>query len=167
MAEDIVEETLDAAYQLFTPKAGGIVDRHRKETARREAAAEEQRNINERVEERSYRAVKVSPLMPEVISPYTFLIPAGASEQILPASPYRSRITIVVPTVGGVAWLTKDAGSALTVLIAGGIGPCPGYPLAQLNGALPFYTRGQMWAVNVGGTAIQVSVLPEIYAPES
>lgn len=151
---DEIEHDLE---ELFPPRPGGIVDRHRKKKAAEAAAAAEREHEDERVEEPAYRAVKVAPESPEVLSAITYSIGAGAYAQVLPLSPYRYRALVSVVTSSASVTLAKDSGAAL-----GGVG----FILANANGIIPVYSRGQLWAYNAGGSTVQVSVLAEMYAPE-
>lgn len=92
--EEMLEHGIEDVEGIFTPKPGGMVDRHRAERARREAAQREQENADERVEERAFRAVKTTLLAPEVMIAQTVTIPAGGNAPILPLSPYRFRATL-------------------------------------------------------------------------
>lgn len=99
MAETIgqeLEHVVEEVEQAFTPKPGGMIERHRQEKARREAANQERENEAERVEERSYKAVKTALLSPELGIPSAVTIPAGGNAIILPISPYRFRATLNV-----------------------------------------------------------------------
>lgn len=149
-AEEVVDE-------LFPPKPGGLVDRHRQRRAANQAREDEERERRERVEESSYKAIKVTPESPEVFTAQTLSIAAGQQASILPANPYRYRAIILVVTAASTVILAKDSSAAL-----GG----NGFTLAA-GTPLPVYTRAQVYAFNPGGAAVQVSVLAEIYAPEN
>src|ERR1700684_2725708 len=116
-AEDVVEDAVEIVEEIFLPKPGGMVSRHQAEKARREAAAEESKNVSHRVEEPSYKAVKTATVKPESFVTNMVTIAPGAFAQILPLSPYRYRATIIVATPAGTAVLAKDSSAAL-----GGIG---------------------------------------------
>jgi hypothetical protein len=137
---------------VFHPKPGGMVDRHRQERARREAAEAEAQNVSERVEEQSYKAVKVAPESPEVVACNSVNVPAGGTAQVLPGSPYRYRVTLIASAT---VILGKDSSQAL-----GG----SGFPLPA-NVPLVLVTRSQLWAFATG--AATVGVIAELYAPES
>lgn len=156
MSENFAEQIIEDVEDLFHPKPGGIVDRHRQERARREAAEQEAENVSQRVEEASYKAVKVAVQSPEVFSPAVFTIGPGGDAQILPLSRYRSRATILVVTAASSIILAKDNGASLS---ANGLPLPTGIPFT-VNG------RGQLWAHNPGGATVQVGVLSELYAPE-
>jgi hypothetical protein len=155
--EDIIEEIIEEVEELFPPKPGGIVDRHRKKKAAEEAAKKDAEHANERIEEYSYKAVKVAPESPEIVSAITYTIGAGQYAQILPNSPYRYRATINLTTSGQFVILAKDSSAAL-----GGTGFVLG-----ANQLMPVYTRAQLYAYNYGASNVQVSVFAEIYAPEA
>jgi hypothetical protein len=142
--------------ELFPPKPGGMVDRHRKRMAAQKAANDQAEHEAEAIEAPSYKAVKVAPESPEIFAPMTYTIAAGASQMILPNSPYRYRATICLVTAATTVTLAKDSGAAL-----GGVGFVlgPSMPIAV-------YSRGQLWAYNSTGSPVQVSVLAELYAPE-
>lgn len=138
----------------FQPKPGGIVDRHRKEKARREEAQREKENADEPVEEAAFKSVKTMQLAPDTFSVNIITIPAGGTAQILPLSKYRYRATITVITAASTVFLAKDQGAALNGV---------GFPLATgLN--LTLTGRGQLWGSSVA--TIQVAVIAELYAPE-
>lgn len=157
---EVIEETVEAVVQdvedFFPHKPGGMIDRMRKERARREAAQHEAENEAERVEEHSYKAVKVSVVQPEAFSTNTFIILPGGYAQILPLSPYRNRATVICSTPESTMVLAKDSSAAL-----GGVGfPMPnGIPW-------PFNARAQLYAYNPGANPISVSVIVELNAPE-
>jgi hypothetical protein len=156
---DIVEEIehdVEVAVDAFLPKSGGLVDRHRKEKARREAAQKDREQIDERIEESGYRSVKIVQLSPEIFATNVVNIPAAGSSMILPNSPYRYRATIAVITTGQTIIISKDSGAALSGI---------GFPLIQGNNPLPVYGRGQLYASCAN--ACQVAVIAEIYAPEN
>lgn len=115
---DLVEDIEDEIAVLFPPKPGGMVDRWRKEHAKRQAEEEEARNTSERVEERGYKAVKTVHLSPEVIAAIPITIPALTSALLLPLSPYRYRSTvnIVTPSVNGIQ-ANPGAGHSLTYIL--------------------------------------------------
>jgi hypothetical protein len=154
MAEDIIDEVEN--FLVPTPKPGGLIDRHRKERARREEAQQEQQNIDAKVEQQSYKAVKVAQQSPEVFAPQNITIQPGGVSVLLTNNPYRFRATIILSTAASTVVLCKDQGAAIS-----GNGPSlpTGIPL-------PLYGRGQLWGYNPGGSAIQVGVIAETYAPE-
>jgi hypothetical protein len=148
---DIVEEVIEDVEGVFKPRPGGMVDLHRQNKARREEAARERENSDERQEEHGYKSVKVTSLSPEVVASNTVVIPANGVGMVLPNSPYRCRATIIssVPVI-----LAKDASAAL-----GGVG----YPLAASTPFL-YGARAQLWAFST--STATVSTLAELYAPE-
>jgi hypothetical protein len=161
MAEDLIKEAEQVIEEIieFPVKPGGVIDRHRQEKARREAAQREREQAEEREEEQSYKAVKTIVLAPEIISAQTVPIPIGGQAQIAPAMSYRYAVTIMLVPITGqtpTIVLAKDAGQALS-----GIG-------FTLSAGIPvrFTHRAQMYAFNPSAQAVQVSVLAEIYAPE-
>lgn len=149
-AEEMVEE-------MFPPKPGGLVDRHRQRKAAEKAAEDEAANRQEHVEQPSYRAVKVAPESPEVFTTNIINVPSDGVVQILPQSPYRYKAFIQSITTGATIAIARDSGSAL-----GGIG----FPLA-VNLPIILDTRAQVWAYNSGASAAQVAVIAELYAPEN
>lgn len=153
---EVFEAFEEAVEEHFPPKPGGLVDRHRKRVADQEAANAQAEHEAESIEGPSYKAVKVAPESPEVFSPMTYTIAAGASAMILPNSPYRYRATINLVTAASTVVLAKDSGAAL-----GGVGFILGP-----TGPYPVYSRAQLWAYNSTGSSIQVSVMAELYAPE-
>lgn len=154
MEESIPERIADEIEELFQPKPGGLVDTHRKRVAR-EAERAQEINTDEGIEQPSYKAIKVAPQSPEIFSAITYNIGAGANIPILPASPYRYRATIMNITAASVAIIAKDSGAAISGV---GFNLPPNIPIV-------LFTRAQVVAFSP--TAIQVSVIAEIYAPES
>jgi hypothetical protein len=158
--EDIIGEIEDTviadAELLFPSKPGGIVDRHRRERARRAAALAEQENIDQRVEGASFKAVKVAQQAPEVFTALTYTIPAGGSAPVLPLGPYRNRALLLVITSGATVILAKDQGQAIS---------SNGFTLPA-GTVLTLTTRAQVYAFNNTGATVQVSVAVESYAPE-
>jgi hypothetical protein len=150
-------ERLENDVADFEPKPGGIVDTWRKNEERKAVAAEEAENTAEKVEESSYKAVKVTELSPEIVSAITYNIPAGQYAMVLPASPYRYRATIqVITNASGYGILCKDQSAALSA---------QGYIIYN-NQPTVVHTRAQLWCYNDTTETMQVSVLAEIYAPE-
>lgn len=97
-ANDTAEGIIDLAEDIFEfhPKPGGMVDQHRKKRHRDEIATREAAQEAERVEERGYQAVKVTPLSPEVFSSLTYTLQPGGKQQVLPHSPYRHRAIVML-----------------------------------------------------------------------
>lgn len=151
--EGFIEEE---AEHFFKPKAGGLVDRFRQEEARLRAAEQEKLHIDERVEERSYKAVKVAIQSPEVLSAGTISIAAGDAVLVLPLSPYRYRCCLQVVTATQSLILAKDKGAAIS---ANGFVLSAGYLLYT-------HTRAQLWAFNDTTSIVQISFMSELYAPE-
>jgi hypothetical protein len=156
MADQIIEAAEEIEAELFPPKPGGLVDRHRQRKAAQRAAADLAEQEQVPVEGPSYRAVKVAPESPEGLSAITYTIAEGGSAMILPNSPYRYRATVLVVTAVSTVILAKDSGGALG---QNGFVLPAGLPL-------PLYSRAQLWAYNNSGQAVQVSVIAELYAPE-
>lgn len=155
--ENFVEEIIEDVEDIFDPKPGGIIDRYHQEKARREAAQREAENAAEKIEENASFAVKVTPISPEVMIPNAVTIPSGGSVQILPLNKYRYRASISVDTAASKIVLCKDSGSAL-----GGVG----FTLAS-GIIMSLTSRAQLYAFNPGGADVTISVLSEIYAPET
>jgi hypothetical protein len=155
--ESPVEEVIEDVEDLFMPRAGGIVDRHRQERARRAAAEADAQNRAEKIERPSFRSVKVAQTSPEVINPQTVTVPAGGVAMVLPNSPYRYKAVLLVSTTATSVLLAKDQSNAL-----GGVG-------FTLPSGVPLTldTRAQLWAYNVSGSAVAVSVIAMIYGPET
>jgi len=148
-AAEAVDETVD---ELFPPRPGGLVDKHRRRMAEKKETEQE----TERIEQPAFRAVKVAPQSPEVFSAITYTIQAGGSAPVLPLGPYRYRSVIMVITSGANVVLAKDQGQAIS---------SNGFALPY-NIPLPLRTRAQVWAYNPGASTVQVSVIAEMYAPE-
>lgn len=155
--ESLGEEVLHDIEDFFAPNATGMVARHRRQRAERLAYEAEQVNTAERVEQPAFRAVKTAPESPEVFSATSFTIQPGANLAVLPLSPYRYRAVIIVVTTASTVILAKDSGNAIA---AQGFTLPAGVPL-------PLHTRAQVYAYNPGASAVTVSVISEIYAPES
>lgn len=158
MAENIADEIVGDVEELFNyaPKAGGMIERHRTEKARREAAQKEKEQAEEKVEERSYKAVKTVVLSPEVTNVNTVPIASGATAMVLPNSPYRFHAWLVSTAA---ITLGKDQGQVTN----GG-----GFPLAA-NTMFPISSRAQLWAYGGSPTlpgAAVVSIITETYGPE-
>lgn len=149
--EEDIAEVLD-----YQPKPGGLIDRHRKERARREEAQQQQENIDAGIEQPSYKAVKVAPQSPELMATNVVTIAADSVALILPANPYRYSAMIMVNTANGEVIIGKDANAALG----------NGFPIFQFA---PFSVpgRSQVWGANPLGTAVQVTTIAFIYAPEN
>jgi len=150
VAEDIIDDVIDAVEDLFPHKPGGMIDRMRAEDARREAAQKEREQAAEHIEERSYKAVKIVQLGPEISNVNIVNIPAGGTQMILPNSPYRFFavfVSSVAITIG------KDQGQALS----------GGYPIAP-NVPFQVNSRAQIWAS--AATPAVVSIYTESYGPE-
>jgi len=155
---DIIDDVEDTAEEFlgFTPKPDGLINRHRKERARREEAQREKENIDDAIEAPSYTAVKVAQQQPEIFAPYSVTIQPGAASQILAISPYRYRATLLLTTAASNVVLCKDQGAAIS---ANGVTLPTGIPFSVT-------ARGQLWGYNPGGAPIQVGVIAELYAPE-
>lgn len=154
--EALAEAADEAAAELFPPRPGGLVHKHRQRDAEREAEVAEAENVAERIEQASYRAVKVAPESPEVFTALTYTIATGGNTAILPLNPYRYRAIVMVITGGGSVVLAKDSGNAISGV---------GFALPA-SMPVPLHTRAQVWAFNNSGSPVQVSVLAEMYAPE-
>lgn len=156
MEENIIEEVIQDVEHVFTPRPGGMIDRHNQDKARREAAQRQREQANERIEESSYKSVKTAQISPEIFSAQTLTIPAGGNAVILPKSDYRYRATIMVVTAASSITLAKDSGAAIS---GNGFQLPTGIPVTT-------YTRGQVIAGNTSASPIQVTVMTDIYAPE-
>lgn len=165
---EIFEAADEIFEEVFPPKPGGMVDRHRKRKAAELAAQQEAEDAAEPVEQSSYRAVKVAPEAPEVFNAITYTIAPGAYAMILPNAPFRVRAIVRIIPVQAVSSsiiLAKDSGSAL-----GGAG----YSIQSIATASGFFGdaplelhhRGQLYAANNSATTVQISVLSESYKPE-
>ena len=154
---NIIEEIVDDAEELFPPKPGGLVDRHRQRKAQEAAAQADAEHEQEAIEERAYKAVKTAQESPEIVSAQTFNIPAGGWAMILPQNPYRYRATINVVTASATVVLGKDSGAVL-----GG----NGYMMSASNPPLTVFNRGALYCANTSGSTTQVSIFAEVYSPE-
>lgn len=159
--------------EMFPPKPGGLVDRHRRRKAQEKAAEQQAQQEAEAIEERSYKAVKVAVEQPESLATQTVLIAPGASAQILPAYMYRKRALVSVwPTSTGqtpVAMLAKDQGGVVNVgsALANATVTQPGNQFFLANGQiLSLESRAQLWAGNPTANPIAISVYSEFYGPE-
>lgn len=154
--EALAEAADEAAAELYPPRPGGLVHKHRQRIAAREAEIEEAAQTEEKIEQASYKAVKVAPESPEVFTALTYTIAAGGNAAILPLNPYRYRAIVMVITANGSVILSKDSGNAISGT---------GFALPA-NMPIPVHTRAQVYAFNNTGSTVQVSVLAEMYAPE-
>jgi hypothetical protein len=157
MALEIIEAAEEKVNEAFPPKPGGLVDTFRKKAALAEARRDEIKNAAEPIEQPAFKAVKVAQQQPEIFQAITYTIPAGGWAPILPASPYRSRATVLVITAAATCILAKTSGDAVS-----GTG-------FTLPVGVPYIatTRGMIYAGNNTSGVIQVSVSAELYAPES
>lgn len=153
LVEKVESEVSDL---VFNPRPGGLVDTWQKEKARKEAAAEEARHEDEPVNQAAYQAVKVAQEAPEVVATNLVTIPPGGIAQILPASPYRYRASLIVVTAASSIVLSRDQGTAL-----GG----QGFPLPS-GIVFPLTNRAQLWGYNSGGSAVQIATFSEMYGPK-
>lgn len=151
MAENIAEEILTDVEDMFHPRPGGIVDRHRKEKALREAAEKQAENAAEPVHERSYRAIKVIQLSPEITRVNSVTVPSNGTTQILPRNEYRYRAMIVA---SGTIVLAPNQSQALGQV---------GYSLPA-NTPMEIRSRAQLWAYATASAT--VSVYSENYSRE-
>lgn len=158
MAENVIEDIEERVEDLFPHKPGGMVDRHRKERAKREAEAAEREHVSEKIEQSSYKAVKVAQQSPEKFVPVTYTIAPGGTGPVLPLNPYRYRASIMLVTVGATVVLCADNGGAIA-------NPPVGFTLPY-GIPFPVFGRGQLIGFNNTASTIQVSVLSENYAPE-
>jgi hypothetical protein len=94
--EDTFTDVVETVEEIFSPRPDGIVARHRAERDRKAAIAQENANVQERIEEHSFKAVKVAQVQPETFTVNVLTIPAGGNAMVLPLSPYRYRATIAV-----------------------------------------------------------------------
>lgn len=157
-AEGAVEAVEDAVAELFPPRPGGLVDRHRQRRAAELAREADAEHAAEPVEEPGYRAVKVAIESPEIISAITYTLAPGQSAMILPNSPYRSHAYVnLLFASSTTVVLAKDQGQAI-----GGAG----YTLCNGNPPLLVTSRAQLWAYNNAAATVFVSVMAELYAPE-
>lgn len=166
MNDDSILGEIEHDVEEFAPRVGGIVDRFRKERAAQEAKNKQAEQDKERIEERSFHAVKTAQESPEVFATSVVNVQAGATAMILPGSPYRFRATLTATATTALTaplLIAKDSSQAL-----GGIG----FPLyagspTVAGQNLPLYGRGQLWVFNpAGNPTVSVSVISEIYAPE-
>lgn len=154
---EVTSEVEHLAEELFTPRPGGIIDTFHREKAKREAAERERENEQARIEQASYKAVKVAAQSPEVFHSITYTIQPGGNAPVLPLWPYRYRATMLVITPAATVILSKDQGVATS-----GVGFTLPYGIP-----LVLMTRAQVYAVNNTAAVVQVSVIAESYAPEN
>lgn len=167
---EAADEVLD---EMFPPKPGGLVDRHRKRKAQEKAAEQQAQQEAEAIEERSYKAVKVAVEQPESLSAQSFVINAGGFTQILPAYMYRKRAVVSMawsgagsPTGSPVAILSKDQGALVSMpSLSAGLQPVGGFYL-YTGLLLSVESRAQLWAGNPSAFPIVISVYSEFYGPE-
>lgn len=140
--ESPVEVLIEDVEKIFSPRPGGLVEKHREERARREAAAEVAANAAVPVTEPTFKAVKVVILAPEITATNQVSIPAGGTAMILPYNPQRKSAFIV--TSANII-LAKDQSQALGQV---------GFPLTAANGPFPVNSRAQLWAFAAGATVV-------------
>jgi hypothetical protein len=156
MALEVVETVEEVINEAFPPRPGGLVDKFRQKAALERAREDEEKNTAEKIEQPSYKSVKIAQQQPEIYQAITYTIPAGGNAPILPASPYRHNANIMVITVGATVILAKDPGGAIS-----GTGFTLPYGIVK-----PHPTRAILYAANNTGAAVQVSVEAFLYAPE-
>jgi hypothetical protein len=157
--EGVAQEAVDIVEEIFLPRPGGMIERHRREQERKDEQRRERENAAENVEERSYKSVKVTVLSPEVSAINVVTIQPGASAMILPNSPYRysAQIQAVKGIGAGNITIAKDSSQAL-----GGVG----FPLVA-GQLFTVHSRGQLYAFNPDQVnTVSVAVFVEIYGPE-
>jgi hypothetical protein len=96
MALEVLEAVEEVVNEAFPPKPGGLVDTFRKKAALERARQDEETNTAERIEQRSYKAVKVATQSPEIFASAVITIAPGAVMPVLPLSLYRYRATLIV-----------------------------------------------------------------------
>jgi hypothetical protein len=98
MPIEAVEAVEEAVNEAFPPRPGGLVDRFRQKAAAEEARRDAEKNTAERIEQPSYKAVKVAQQQPEIFGAITYTIAGGGTGLVLPLSLYRYRATIALAT---------------------------------------------------------------------
>jgi hypothetical protein len=153
-AVEVVESVADEVFS-FLPKPGGMVERHRAEKARREAAAEEAKNESQPVYERAAKAVKVMVVSPEIITTNQIVIPAGGVVAALPFNSQRARAVIYNSSAAANAViLASSQGNALAG-IGVGVGQFSSFTVQG---------RGMVWAF--AANPVTLVVYAELYSPE-
>lgn len=115
MVEAVVEVADEATEDLFPPRPGGLVDKHRKRLAEEE---EKRRQIEDApVPDSPYTAVRVRPEAPDLGGAYLVTLNTGNPvAQLLPKDAQRR--SAVVIAVDNDVWLSYSQGTASG--IAGG-----------------------------------------------
>jgi hypothetical protein len=89
------DKVLDGVAEVWPPKPGGLIDRHRQAEAARAAAEAEAKHAAEDIGARAYAAVKVAEEMPEVTAARTVVVSQGTGiVQLLGADPLRRRALV-------------------------------------------------------------------------
>jgi hypothetical protein len=145
---------IEDAEELFPPKPGGMVD-----TARKQKAAQAQDAATpatgETVADQGYNAIRTVVQAADTYSARTLNVGAGVTSILLPEDRNRKRATILVSTASATIVMSQNQGNA-----ANGTG-------FTLPSAVPLVTEGKgiLYVYNPGDSAVQVSVLAELYAP--
>jgi hypothetical protein len=165
MALEIIEAAEEEINELFPPKPGGLVDRYRKKAAEEEARRDEERNIAEKIEQSSYRAVKVAQQQPEVYASAVYTIGPGGTAQILPLRPHRFRAVVIatapvpVPSPPAVPASTVAAQNVnpypVTVVVTGGTAT-----VTSVNGVTVGTGDGTFAVPAYGSIAVTYTVAP-------
>lgn len=137
----------------FLPKPGGLVDTHQKTHAQ----PQHEEELPIAMPENAYPAIRVMEEGPEVFTANVVTVSGNSSARILPYDKNRARAVISVDTASSKVVLSPSQGGA-----ANGTG----FTFAASDGILEVTSSGQLFAGNTTGSAIQVSVLAELYAPE-
>lgn len=158
---EAAEEELE---ELFPPKKGGLVDRHRARKAAEAAQAQEAENAQEPIEQASYRAVKTAPESPEIFSVNIVSVPAGGSAPVLPGSPYRYRATVRIPPQSNAQASLAAEGSVTNPGAFATIANITGVPNGTYQVTATVYLSGTVTAadannmlVTAGGTPIRIA----------
>jgi hypothetical protein len=108
---ELAEEIVTDVEEMFPPKPGGMIDRHRKAEAARKAAQAEQKDAAEDISNRAYKAVKTAVESPEAGAARTMVVSSATGvQQLLGADELRRRATVI--TLDQPIVLSPDLASA-------------------------------------------------------
>ncbi len=155
-AEQAVETLVKDAEELFPPKPGGLVDRHRKRKAAEEAARENGQAIIEETGRHQVKAVRTTIEAPNLSGVSTVLLtPANPTARLLPRDVHRR--SAVILAIDNDVYVTTDPGMAINVA---GTATATGPFYLPAGIAIPVDSQAEFWAAaTTMATNSRVSVL--------
>jgi hypothetical protein len=153
----IISEIVEDAEDLFPPKPGGLVDRHRKRKAAEEAAREDGSDTTTETTGRNkVRAVRTAAEAPNLSGVSTVLLTAAQPvRRLLPRD--ENRRSAVVLAVDNDVYVTTDPGMAINVAGAA-TNTGPFYLPAGI--AIPIDSQAEFYAAcTTTATSSRISVL--------